>query len=182
MRLALLGLLAAGGLALSVALGWGGTTLVPATASGQSSWRLRELALLKAALERVQHDFAHPNDGMASLEAERNRILRQIRATAELMPPDAVPAEFRKFLPPGAGAGPAAREASLARLIETVAAEAPAPRSPDLRVGLSLVRRPVAPVASFAMDPALREPIRAEPRSKHPERRKKHTEAAREPH
>jgi hypothetical protein len=174
MRLAIAGLLVAVGLTTILWLGWSGATSTPDGAEG--AWQLRELMFLKAAHDRMQQDMGRESAGSASLRDEQKRILRKMNETAKLLPEEAVPAELRLLLP-GAEAVPS----SLSRLIETIAAEEPAPslaggRNPDLRVGLRVVSGdgpvPATDATEFAIDPALREPLRPEPARERATRRK----------
>jgi hypothetical protein len=165
MQWALVGLLAAGGLITILGFGWSGfgwsgPASAPASSVEESAWKLRELAFLKAAYDRMQQDMARPAEASASLHAEQERILRQMTETAKLLPSEAVPAELRALL-----LNAEAVSVSLSRLIETVAAEATPPdlsegRTPDLRVGLAGGPRPAVHDVEFAIDPELREPIR----------------------
>ena len=193
MRLALVGLLVAGGLITTLSLGWSGIGWSGASsASGSgaegSTWQLRELTFLKAAYDRMQQDILQQDgagqaEASASLHAERKRIVRQMTETAKLLPMEAVPAELRELLF-DAEAAPA----SLSRLIETIEVErrpADLPpelterRPPDLRVGFGGGPRPVMRTAEFAIDPELREPLRHEPAAPRVSRRKPRDDANR---
>lgn len=156
MRLALVGLFVGGGLGLSLLFGWSWSASAPATAADSPPWQLRELVFLKAAYDRIQQDLARQPQGAASLQAEQDRIVRQMAETARLLPADAVPAELRELLA-ATGAPAPAEDASLSQLIEAVASETQ--ETPDLRAGLGGVPQPVAEIAEFAIDPELRRPI-----------------------
>ncbi len=171
---ALVGLLVTGGL-IALYLLWSGSPLERARAAAESTWQLRELAFLKAAYDRMQQEAMQPTEASASLQAEQERIVRQIAETAKLLPAETVPAELRALLSdtevvPTLPTTP----------IETISAVgqrpdlAEAPPAPDLRVGLRVVSvagsRPAGRVDGPAIDPELREPIGHEP-SAEPEER-----------
>ncbi|MGD9616091.1 MAG: hypothetical protein AB7H90_12060 [Alphaproteobacteria bacterium] len=184
MRLALAGLLVAGGLITTLSLGWSGLgwggAPSPESGVGEDAWQLRELIFLKTVYDRMQQDIASQAEASASLYAERQRILREMAETAKLLPSEAVPPGLRVLLR-DADAAPA----SLSRLIETIEAEErspdpPARPPPDLRVGLRVasgdeplpVVRAAGLAPEFAIDPELREPIRSESAPKRTPRRK----------
>ena len=155
MRLALVGLLAAGGLALTIILGWSWSASVPVAAADPQQWQRRELMFLKATYDRVQADLSRQPQPSASLQAENDRILRLMTETAKLMPAEAVPAEISELL--AAAEPPAAAQETLTQLIESVATETE--ETLDLRVGLVSSAPAGIDVSAFAIDPELREPI-----------------------
>jgi hypothetical protein len=177
MRLALAGLLTAGGLTAALSLGWIGLLPAPGSVAEESPWQVRELAFLKAAYDRTQHDIDNQTEASASLYGEQQRILREMAETAKLLPAEAIPAELHALLR-DAGTAPI----PLSRLIETIEADerpstAAVRRPPDLRVGLRLATgggsSSVAEVAEFATDPELREPIQPAPAASRPASRRK---------
>ena len=181
----LVGLLVAGGLLASVYLVSIGAPLEHVPAVREHAWQLRELAFLKAAYDRIQQDLTRPSEASASLEAERERVARQIAETAKLLPPERIPAGLRALLSKTetAPVSPALSGATMpANGQKPDPVEMPAP---DLRVGLRLVsvgvsqRSPRAEV--FAIDPELREPVVQEPVPQPEERppRRKPRDAAR---
>ena len=179
------GMLVAGGLVAALYLLWSGSPFERVRAAGGSGWQLRELALLKAAYDRMQREAAPSAEAGASLDAERERIVRQIAATARLLPAGSVPAELRALLSeaePAAVSPAAPMPPSAAGAGNADPAAMPAP---DLRTGLRVMvaGRPGAAGAAgeFAIDPELREPIAQDPGPQPEERpaRRKPRDAAR---
>jgi hypothetical protein len=179
MRSGLAGLFAAGGLITALFLVWIGLRPAPGRVVGESPWQLRELSFLKAAYDRTQQDVAQQNmagqgEASASLYAEQERIVRQMKEAARLLPPEIIPEELRALLrDPGTAPAPGSR------LIEALEANQ---RIPDLRVGWRVANgrgsHPIAHSAEFVIDPELREPIRAEPVASGPSSRRKPRDGA----
>ena len=157
MRLAVFALVAAGGLGLSLILGWSWMASLPETAAEPQPWQRRELLFLKGAYDRTQDDLSRQPQPSASLQAEQERIVRQMAETARLLPPDAVPADIAELLAAAAAPPPAAPETSLSQLIETVMSDTE--ELPDLRVGLGDTPLALADFAGLAVDPQLRQPL-----------------------
>jgi hypothetical protein len=171
----------------ALCLGWIGSHLAPARTADESPWQLRELDFLKAAYDRTQQDVAQQHaagagEASASLHAEQERILRQMRDAARLLPPETIPEELRALLHGPGWLEVGATAASGFQPIKTREGDR---RVPDLRVGWRIVNSgetpPITHSAELAIDPELREPIRAEPANSGPvSRRKPSDDAGRE--
>ena len=98
MRLAIAGLLAAGGLTTIIWLGLNGLGWSTAPAGEEGAWQMRELKFLKAVYDRMQQDMERESESSASLREEQKRILRTMKETAGLLPEEAIPAELRPLL------------------------------------------------------------------------------------
>jgi hypothetical protein len=165
MRWTFAGLLAAGGLITVFCLGWSLPPAAPERAAEDGSWQVRELAYLKSAYDRMQQERLQQAgegeiEGGASLRREQQRIIRQMAQTATLLPNEAVSDELRALLQGAASMSVPAPLPAGKTEAERPNPERPAPR---LQVGFTGEPRPVVQFTDFAIDPELRESIRAEP-------------------
>jgi hypothetical protein len=189
MRLGLAGLLAAGGLMTALSLAWIGLPSVPGSTTGEGPWQVQELAFLKAAYDRTQQDvLQQDNSGegtaSASLYAEQERIVRQMREVARLLPDEAIPEELRDLLR-DAGASSAVPQSGETTETDARVSDTNVTQVPDLRIGLHRATGddgsgPPAETVQFAVDPELREPIRPEPATSGTTRRKPRDDDGRE--